>query len=105
MRASVVETLEGLGYPALSAPDADKALRAVSRVDLLLTDVVMPGATRQRLAEQAQQRQPDLEVLFMTDYSRNAIVHQGRLQPGVDLTQKPLTGDELAGMVRKLLDG
>ncbi len=104
----MVETLEGLGYPALSAPDADQALRAMSRVDrvdLLLTDVVMPGATGRRLAEPAQQRQPGLKALFMTGYSRNAIVHQGRLDPGVDLTQRPLTGDELAAMVRKVLDG
>src|SRR5271166_288379 len=80
----MVEMLEGLGYPALSAPDADLALRAMSRVDrvdLLLTDFLTPGATGRRLAEQAQQRQPDLKVLIMTGYSRNAIVHQGRLDP------------------------
>ena len=65
----------------------------------------MPGATGRKLAEDAQRRQPDLKVLFMTGYSRNAIVHQGRLDPGVDLIQKPLTSDELAVMVRKVLDG
>jgi len=108
VRAYVVETLEGLGYRAIGACDADEALRAMSRldrVDLLLTDVVMPGATGRKLAEQAQQRQPNLKVLFVTGYSPNAIVHQGRLDPGVDLIQKPLTGDELAAMVRKVLDG
>ena len=63
-----------------AATDADQALRAmrrVDRVDLLLTHVVMPGAADRRLAEQPQQRQPDLKVLLMTGYSRNAIVPQG----------------------------
>ena len=69
-----------------------------------MTDVVMPGKNGRRLAEEAQQQQPDLKVLFMTGYSRNAIVHQGRLDPGVAWIQKPLTSDQLAAMVRKVLD-
>ncbi len=108
VRAYVVETLERLGYQVLGASDADEAMEAMhnsDRVDLLLTDVVMPGASGRKLAAEAQRLQPDLKVLFMTGYSRNAIVHQGRLDPGVDLIQKPLTEDALAAMVRKLLDG
>ena len=69
-----------------------------------MTDVVMPGKNGRRLAEEAQQQQPDLKVLFMTGYSRNAIVHQGRLEPGVAWIQKPVTNDQLAAMVRKVLD-
>ncbi|HZZ60839.1 MAG TPA: ATP-binding protein [Roseiarcus sp.] len=108
VRAYVVETLERLGYQVLGASGADEALEVMhnsDRVDLLLTDVVMPGASGRKLAEEAKRLQPDLKVLFMTGYSRNAIVHQGRLDPGVDLIQKPLTGDALAATVRKLLDG
>ena len=107
VRAYVVETLESLGYRVLGAADANGALQAMQRsrrIDLLLTDVVMPGVSGRKLAEEAQRRQPDLKVLFMTGYSRNAIVHQGRLDPGVDLIQKPLTTDGLAAMVRKVLD-
>jgi DNA-binding NtrC family response regulator len=57
-----------------------------------------------KLAEEATQRQPSLKVLYMTGYSRNAIVHQGRLDAGVELIQKPLTGDQLATAIRKVLD-
>jgi CheY-like chemotaxis protein len=57
-----------------------------------------------RLAEEAKQHQAALKVLYMTGYSRNAIVHQGRLDPGVELLQKPLTSEQLAAAVRKVLD-
>jgi CheY-like chemotaxis protein len=65
----------------------------------------MPGMNGRKLAEAARQRQPALKVLFMTGYSRNAIVHQGRLDAGVDLIQKPLTSEQLATTIRKVLDG
>ena len=55
------------------------------------------------LAVEAQQHRPDLKVLFMTGYSRNAIVHQGRLNPGVEVIQKPLTQESLAGKIREIL--
>ena len=64
----------------------------------------MPGMNGRKLAEEAMQLQPSLKVLYMTGYSRNAIVHQGRLDPGVDLIQKPLTSEHLASAVRKVLD-
>ena len=107
VRAYVVESLETLGYRVLGAASAEEALRifnSTQTVDLLLTDVVMPGANGRKLAEEAKLRRPALKVLFMTGYSRNAIVHQGRLDPGVDLIQKPLTSEHLAAMVRKALD-
>ena len=74
------------------------------RVTLLLTDVVMPGMTGRNLADEAKRRAPELKVLFMTGYSRNAIVHQGRLDPGVALIQKPITSEQLAASVRQVLD-
>ena len=57
-----------------------------------------------KLADEAKLLQPSLKVLYMTGYSRNAIVHQGRLDPGVDLLQKPITSEQLATAVRKVLD-
>jgi len=108
VRGYVTETLEGLGYTVLSAGAAEEALLYISdgaKVDLLLTDVVMPGANGRKLALEAQERQSGLKVLFMSGYSRNAIVHQGRLDPGVALLQKPLTSQMLAAAVRKVLDG
>ncbi len=107
VRSYVVETLRTLGYSVLEAADAEDALRKLrehNSVNLLLTDVVMPGMNGRKLAEEAKQVQASLKVLYMTGYSRNAIVHQGRLDPGVDLLQKPLTSEQLAAGVRKVLD-
>jgi two-component system, NtrC family, sensor kinase len=107
VRAYVVETLEGLGYDVIGTAGAEAALKVLAqnaRIKLLLTDVVMPGKDGRKLALEAVQLQPDLKVLFMTGYSHNAIVHQGRLDPGVALIQKPLTSDQLAAMVRKVLE-
>jgi CheY-like chemotaxis protein len=107
VRSYVVETLGGFGYDVLEASGGDAALRVMNEyqgISLLLTDVVMPGMNGRKLADEARHRLPELKILFMTGYSRNAIVHQGRLDPGVDLIQKPVTADHLAAMVRKVLD-
>jgi signal transduction histidine kinase/CheY-like chemotaxis protein len=107
VRAYVVETLRGLGYDVLEAAGAEDALALMNRhrsISLLLTDVVMPGPNGRKLADAARQRQASLKVVYMTGYSRNAIVHQGRLDAGVELLQKPLTSEQLAATVRKVLD-
>jgi signal transduction histidine kinase/CheY-like chemotaxis protein len=107
VRAYVVETLGGMGYDVLEARGGEEALRWMKEykgIGLLLTDVVMPGMNGRKLAEEAAQIYPDLKVLYMTGYSRNAIVHHGRLDAGVDLLQKPLSQEQLAAMVRKVLD-
>jgi two-component system, NtrC family, sensor kinase len=107
VRSYVVETLTGLGYDVLEARDGDAALRLIKNrkdIGLLLTDVVMPGMNGRQLADEAVTLLPGLKVLYMTGYSRNAIVHQGRLDPGVALIQKPLSSEQLSAMVRKLLD-
>ena len=89
------EVLEQLGYRVLAAGNANEALRLLTeekRVDLLFTDVILPGAITGRvLADQAKDRRPGLPVLFTTGYTRNAIVHQGRLDPDVHLLNKPYT--------------
>jgi signal transduction histidine kinase/CheY-like chemotaxis protein len=107
VRSYIAETLGGLGYNVLEARDAKHALlllRSAPPVALLLTDVVMPEINGRQLAEQAKAMKPDLKVVFMTGYSRNAIVHQGRLDPGVELIQKPIASDLLAATMRKVLD-
>jgi len=108
VRAYVVEILRELHYRVLEAHDADSALAMVDRndvqVDLLLTDVVLPGMNGRQLAEELKARQPRIRVLFMSGYSRDAIVHDGRLDPGVELMQKPLTHEVLAQRVRSVLD-
>jgi CheY-like chemotaxis protein len=97
-----------LGYGVLEAEDAEAALailRRPGRIDLLFTDVVLPGKTGRILADEALTIRPGLKVLFTTGYSRNAIVHQGRLDPGVQLITKPFTFEHLASRVRDMLDG
>ena len=107
VRAFIAGALEELRYTVLQASDAVSALQIldrVDRIDLLLTDVILPGPNGRELAGAAVQKRPGLKVLFMTGYSRNAIVHQGRLDEGVQLIQKPLTQASLAAKIRDVLD-
>ncbi|MGY3651990.1 CheY-like chemotaxis protein [Bradyrhizobium sp. LM4.3] len=95
-------------YRVLSARSAQAALTILlqedSKVDLLLTDVVMPGINGRELGKRAQQMRPELKILYMTGYSRNAVVHQGRLDEGVNLLEKPISQAKLALRVREILD-
>jgi PAS domain S-box-containing protein len=109
VRAYSAEVLRELGYRVLEAHDGPSALRLLERqegrVDLLFTDVVLPsGMMGNHLAEQARAIRPGLKVLFTTGYARNAIVHHGRLDPGVELITKPFTYADLAARIRDLLD-
>jgi CheY-like chemotaxis protein len=72
--------------------------------DLLLTDVVMPGINGRELADRAKAIRPHIKVLFMTGYSQDAIVHQGRLDPDIELIEKPFGSVTLATRVRSVLD-
>jgi CheY-like chemotaxis protein len=107
VRSYAVETLSDLRYDVSEAADAETALSTFKnqRFDLLLTDVVLPGMNGRQLADQLRAEQPDLRVLFMTGYSRNAIVHHGRLDPGVEMVQKPVTAAELAAKIEEILNG
>ena len=108
LRAYLTEVLRGLGYTVLAASSGTAALpileQTSNRIDLLLTDVVMPGLNGRELGRRAVQMRPNLRVLYMTGYSRNAVVHHGRLEEGVELLQKPITQNLLATRVRDVLD-
>ena len=108
VRASVTVQLHSLGYKPLTAVNAQEALAIIDSgvpFDLLLTDVIMPGAMNgPRLVEEATKRRPHLKVLFTSGYTERAIVHHGRLDPGVLLLAKPYRKSDLAGMVRKAID-
>jgi signal transduction histidine kinase/CheY-like chemotaxis protein len=107
VREAVVEILTDLGYSVLKAGDAEAALSVLSsgaRVDLLFTDVVMPGPVKTRdLARRAQALLPGLKVLYTSGYTANAIIHDGRLDADVLLLSKPYRRDELARRVRRVL--
>ncbi|KRD95821.1 hypothetical protein ASE63_12425 [Bosea sp. Root381] len=107
VRDTVVSLLGELGYHVLTAEDAAQALAVIESsiaIDLLFTDVVMPGALKSpELARKAKQRLPNLHVLFTSGYTENSIVHGGRLDEGVSLLSKPYTREALARKVRELL--
>ena len=107
VRSFTVEMLRELGYNVLAAVDGHAALRmldAHSEIALLFTDVGLPGGMNGRqLADEAQRRRSELKVLFTSGYARNAIVHHGHLDPGVELIAKPFTFTALATKVRRIL--
>ena len=104
----VTAQIEGLGYTTLSAANAAEALALIDdgvKFDLLFTDVMMPGLMNGRqLAEDAAKRHSRLRVLFTSGYTENAMIHHGRLEPGVHLLAKPYRRSELARMIRVALD-
>jgi signal transduction histidine kinase/ActR/RegA family two-component response regulator len=108
VRAFVVNVLQELGYATVSASNADMALQRLDEegdVDVLLTDVVMPGTNGRQLAARAIERYPGLIVVYMTGYTRNAIVHNGILDPGVRLISKPFTMTELGRELTAAIKG
>jgi len=108
VRNFVIAQIQTLGYLPLSAANAEEALVVIDstqHVDLLFTDMIMPGALNGRqLANQAIQRRPSLRVLFTSGYSDDTIIHYGRLDPGVLLLPKPYRRADLALSIRRALD-
>ena len=107
MRALSVEALKELGYNVVEASGPSQALRMLDegqQVSLLFTDVVMPDMSGRQLADRALGKRPNLKVLYTTAYTRNAIVHNGMLDPGTNLLTKPFSIEELAAKVRRILD-
>jgi CheY-like chemotaxis protein len=107
VRETVVATLRDMGYLVLHARDAQSALAIVdsgAAIDLLFTDVVMPGGMKgAELARRARERIPALAVLFTSGYAQDSIVHDGRLDAGVNLLSKPYTREALARKLREVL--
>lgn len=101
--------LERLGYKVLPANSPDEAIQLAEkhagRIDLLITDVVMPGMNGRDLANRLLLSRPGLKRLFMSGYTANAIVHRGVLEEGVHFIQKPFSAKDLGAKVRKALDG
>jgi signal transduction histidine kinase/CheY-like chemotaxis protein len=109
VRAAVVDILTDLGYAVLKAESAEQALTVIAsgaKIDLLFSDVVMPGPVNTReFARRAQEMRPGLRVLYTSGYTQNAIVHNGRLDEDATLLSKPYRKDELGRKLRSLLDG
>jgi CheY-like chemotaxis protein len=108
VRAYSSDSLKELGYTVLQAERAEPALRLLDtrpEIAVLFTDVGLPGGMNGRqLADEARKRRSDLKVLFASGYARNAIVHDGRLDPGVELLPKPFSQAALASKMRDILD-
>jgi PAS domain S-box-containing protein len=106
VRRLTVDILIEAGYSILSANGSVQALRLLDahpNIVLLMTDVVMPGMNGRKLAEEALRRRPNLKVLFTTGYTRNAIVHNGTSDDGVELIVKPFTLEALAAKIAWVL--
>ncbi|MGB8920436.1 MAG: PAS domain S-box protein [Pseudomonas sp.] len=106
VRMLVLDLLKELGYLAHEAADASAALPLLEsdlRVDLLVTDVGLPGMNGRQLAEIARQHRPGLKVLFMTGYAQKATERQGFLEDGMDMVAKPFSLDVLANKIRTMI--
>jgi CheY-like chemotaxis protein len=109
LREMAATLLRRLGYTVLVAANGVEALslkqqRDIGHIDLLFTDVVMPHMSGKELSERMRALYPHTRILFTSAYSENAIVHQGVLNPGVALLQKPFTPSALAHKLREVLD-
>jgi PAS domain S-box-containing protein len=107
LRELASELLKDNGYAVLEAANGADAIQLVERhqglIDLLLTDVIMPGMGGRQLAERLMPRLPKMKVLYMSGYTDDAIVHHGILEPGIALIQKPFTAETLTRRVREVL--
>lgn len=108
LRGYLIDSLRDLNYRTIGAADADAALGILEqpsmKIDLMLTDVIMPGMNGRELSRRARELRPGLKVLFMSGYSRNAVVHHGRVDLDVQLIQKPVSLQDLAARLRDMLD-
>ncbi|VTU26510.1 Blue-light-activated protein [Variovorax sp. PBL-H6] len=107
LRMLIVEVMQGLGYATLEAGDGPEALRVLQsdeRIDLLVSDVGLPGGINGRqLADAARTARPGLKVLFITGYAENAVVSHGHLDPGMQVMSKPFELEVLARRVKELI--
>jgi PAS domain S-box-containing protein len=107
VRDLVVDVLEELGYRAVEAADGPAGLKLLlsgMRVDLLITDIGLPGLNGRQVVDAARQQRPDLKVLFMTGYAENATIANGFLEPGMEMITKPFAIEALATRIRDLIE-
>ncbi|HMF60506.1 MAG TPA: response regulator, partial [Vicinamibacterales bacterium] len=107
LRELTKRLLEKQGYTVLLAANADEARHLFDEypsIDLLLTDVVMPGASGPELVRQLVEQRPDLKVIYMSGYTDEAIVHHGVLDPGIVLLLKPFSSESLGQKIREVID-
>ncbi|MCB5177211.1 hybrid sensor histidine kinase/response regulator [Microvirga lenta] len=107
VRSLILEVLADLGYQALEAVDGPsglKMLESKQRVDLLVTDVGLPGLNGRQLADHARLTRPGLKVLFITGYAEQAAMASGFLEPGMEMITKPFAVDELAARIRDIIE-
>jgi CheY-like chemotaxis protein len=108
VRGPVTLLLEELGYAVVPAAEATEAIELAADgapIDLLLTDVVMPGMNGRLLAERLREQRPELKVLFMSGYTDDAVITRGVIDREMAFLQKPFGADQLARMVAELLNG
>ncbi len=108
VRMLVTEVLGDLGYTAIEAADGPaglKVLQSDARIDLLVTDVGLPGMNGRQLADTARAARPGLKVLFITGYAENAVLNHGHLDPGMHVLTKPFAMDALASRIKELIAG
>ncbi|MDP3689971.1 MAG: PAS domain-containing protein [Bradyrhizobium sp.] len=108
VRAVILEMLGEQGYRMLEAVDGPsglKILRSGARIDLLVTDVGLPGMNGRQLADQARETRPDLKILFITGYAESVAIADGFLQPGMEMITKPFDLDNLSRRIRSMVSG
>jgi PAS domain S-box-containing protein len=106
VRALVIDVLNDLGYRALEAPDGPAGLailRSPQRIDLMVTDVGLPGMNGRQVADAAREQRPDLKVLFITGYAESVAMANGFLEPGMEMVTKPFAVDALAVRIRSMI--
>ncbi len=108
VRMLIVDVLEEAGYAVIEAADSIAGLKLLQsnvRIDLLISDVGLPGGMNGRqMADAAREARPDLKVLFITGYAENSVIGNGRLEPGMQVLTKPFAIETLAARVRQLVD-
>ena len=108
VRGVILEMLDEQGYRTLEAvdgPSSLKILRSGERIDLLVTDVGLPGMNGRQVADQARESRPDLKILFITGYAESVAIADGFLQPGMEMITKPFDLDHLAQRIRAMISG
>jgi CheY-like chemotaxis protein len=108
VRGVITEMLHDQGYRVLEATDGPSGLRMLrlnDRIDLLVTDVGLPGMNGRQLADQARETRPGLKILFITGYAENVAIAKGFLQPGMEMITKPFDLDNLSQRIREMVSG